>query len=1140
MGKYNVRWKSLIIFLVVVLMLCVALAGCVGSPDDGDDGDGGGQGDGTVINLASEDVDIGLAHLSLSYNHGAELKQNLNIYYQRSLVTRVYHDEEHEDLTVAYQDNVNVGVATITVSAKSGSTQFVGSKSTTFEITKGYALANSVDSLISQLSNPNYETVSVCNNFSIPQGITMTIAEGVTLDLSNFDLTNNGTIINNGTIDWAQWNIFSNNGIFKNNGVLKFSTNGAKMYNAGSIENNNTIDFASNYNAYIYTNSAIGGTVSSTNISSHVKYRVNLADCQVNLDAAEMVYTGQERNMDVVSITKDGQTLSMGGFSKTYSNNVNAGTATLSLEAGEFSNYYYGKTSVNYTILKIKNVRVKTIDAFYNTIDNPNYEQITIEDVSMFDDLCDYQYDFTVAEGKTLVLNEDYLYLRGKITVNGKLVIKEYRGGASYGYYNNNPLTPLNLVIAEGGIVEVAAGKKVSIGNLSGEGKLVNNGYILLNNKYTYWAFAGVTIDNYGNIYEQEIRDIKEGFNIVTKSGAATYVNADTVQAEGAFVTAEAGSTYVVRALLNLEDLYATQGADKVALDGYSTPYIQGSIQKADVWVKDLAGTGYLDQPQADNRPVEYEYDVTYQHANGTDGDSPTNAGLVDVVVTTKPFSTSYYGWVSAQYAISKISITITGDSMSLADAMLTGNYNEYVLTVDSDANGTLLEGDRLVISSGVTLKSSSLRGSGTIVNNGVLINKTTDEMTLDSIVVDTMLNQFVGTFTNNGTVYVNGEQSAVTSGYYLRTHVKNVDEPTRIGDGSYVFNAVYDAEDQLITRYEPAVVLVSNAQTLIQGQDYTLTYADNNMASSLTVKAVAKIDSIATSQYVYGYRKIKFHIEPGVAEVSTVEQLRSVLELKKPLNNTAYSYNYTRADNIYDSSKEYGCFVTVKLMQSLKAEFRTSTTENNTLILTVLKNTTFDLNGYELCFNQYIPSSSSYGARGCKIYNQGVILTTDAWKDATGIDDGKRGWIVRDSYSYVPTKVEGTNLGMIIGTVTTTEGLGVLSAYCDYIDVEADLEGCIISTSTYNDLVVDLHGHNLAMEGIEKLEIDIFNDVTIKSTGSMATIGELYVGTRNAAHKVTLDNIKIDYLNFGSGTISEVKSHILLTGGSYIVKERT
>ena len=104
------------------------------------------------------------------------------------------------EYTVSYSNNINVGEATATVTAKSDSEVISGSASVTFTIRAIDSNVSSYDELKTILQNSNNQLVELNDDLVIPEGETLTIASGVRLNLGDHNLVVNGTLVNNGTI----------------------------------------------------------------------------------------------------------------------------------------------------------------------------------------------------------------------------------------------------------------------------------------------------------------------------------------------------------------------------------------------------------------------------------------------------------------------------------------------------------------------------------------------------------------------------------------------------------------------------------------------------------------------------------------------------------------------------------------------------------------------------------------------------------------------------------------------------------------------------------------------------------------------------------------------------------------------------
>lgn len=74
---------------------------------------------------------------------------------------------ESEDFDVTYENNINAGTATVTVTAKKTSATFSGSATLTFDIKGMYGEANDFETLSEMAGDGNYSTVKLTGEITV-------------------------------------------------------------------------------------------------------------------------------------------------------------------------------------------------------------------------------------------------------------------------------------------------------------------------------------------------------------------------------------------------------------------------------------------------------------------------------------------------------------------------------------------------------------------------------------------------------------------------------------------------------------------------------------------------------------------------------------------------------------------------------------------------------------------------------------------------------------------------------------------------------------------------------------------------------------------------------------------------------------
>ena len=172
---------------------------------------------------------ISIEEASYTYT-GAAIEPEVTVTVDGTVVTAA------GNYTVTYENNTNVGTATITVTAVSGSQILTGSASISFTIVNQVVEASTLEELKGYIADGNYDAIKITESIVIPAGdsvivpadTTLTIESGKTLTISaGAEFVNSGIIANNGTIECEE--AFSK-GNFSNEGTIKATVKNADSY----------------------------------------------------------------------------------------------------------------------------------------------------------------------------------------------------------------------------------------------------------------------------------------------------------------------------------------------------------------------------------------------------------------------------------------------------------------------------------------------------------------------------------------------------------------------------------------------------------------------------------------------------------------------------------------------------------------------------------------------------------------------------------------------------------------------------------------------------------------------------------------------------------------------------------------------
>ncbi|MBO4540188.1 MAG: hypothetical protein J5781_07895, partial [Clostridia bacterium] len=397
-----------------------------------------------------------------TYFNFAELTDNITIKKRlsASIVTLEYTEVEYDgtdkkpsftvdgvapenlskNYTVTYAASPkNVGEYTVSISIpkSNGKYTYGGAVSLTYNIKPGICHLTRSSSFNSSLANANYEKVlleadvDLGNTYGL-SSYTYTIPDGATLDTNGYSLTvTNANLYVEGEL------ILSSPTGERKYSLLLLNTSNLRNYNV--ITNNGVLCFDSpseHYLTDIHSNvtfinngSVYGGAGASSysfkqeNVTSgagNVYVRTPLPEADLDLEYTETSYTGSNLT-PIVSYT--GSVLTPGAFDvfgKTYSNNRNAGAATVTVKPDLLNETYYGSVTLDFTINRA--VKIVTTSLHSSDFTDKNYYEVRLgsSNIILSEDVIvpsDMSFNFSVyylnySTGRLLV--EDGAVLRAE------------------------------------------------------------------------------------------------------------------------------------------------------------------------------------------------------------------------------------------------------------------------------------------------------------------------------------------------------------------------------------------------------------------------------------------------------------------------------------------------------------------------------------------------------------------------------------------------------------------------------------------------------------------------------------------------------------------------------------------------------
>ena len=816
-----------------------------------------------AIDLSGNSIEISFFGNSEFEYKGFEIKPNLRVMDGYDIIEEYYDGVPNENIVVEYENNIEVGTATVTVTpGKSG--KYTGKAVAHFEIVASSAKAEASDfeSLKGYLAGGGYADISVTADITVPEGESLTVSKGVSVDMNGHALINNGIFENNGEINFKEYgegNSFINGGTFKNNGKILFyapSANAVAFVNDGNLENAGEIYLNGNKDGALEAenNRKIinGGTVylntyadffnyggfentGNVRVSGEAKFYTNsdvsgndfnglvrrcpIEEFNIYLSDEAVEYCGSEIR-PAINFEKEGYHVDYGDYDATFENNVNVGTATVKIVATKDSDAFFGETALTFEIKK-GSVTVTDREGFYSAIGNPNYNIIYLNTTDKFGTF--FNEGFTVSEGLSLTIFaecDEGLY--GNVVNNGIITVLNGYGLRVYGSLVNNGEISSRQIVNRGtlennGVISLGAGKSYS-GNMTNAGE--------------------ISVDEGGTFYVGgDTDEIKEFVNdgSVTSQGTV-YVN-HTLTNNGTFKNL--GELYV----FSTGNVNATK-----AVENGGNVYL-GTEKKAAVRI---AG-GISDR-----------YDVTYLQGVTEIDHNPLDAGNYSLKVTFREDSRVFKGSATVEFKVGRAEKSVNTYA-ALVAALDDFNYNKVIW------NSTYIKGDLeiptgyvLVIPKGGSLinKEYAVEVNGSVENNGEYVN---------DITVATLTVNDGGSFVNNGSCYFNDVVPAGVNGdgtVYVREDIAGATVLT-LSETKVIYEG-YNTEtpDYSLTTLDGETVTG-------EGRSYCTNY---NVISTPGDMAKLTVKANETSTEYYGEISAEYTVLPGETTVSTFQELKAAL----------------------------------------------------------------------------------------------------------------------------------------------------------------------------------------------------------------------------------------------------------------------
>ena len=748
----------------------------------------------------------------------------------------------NSDFILQYANNIDVGTASVIITATESNNCFTGSVTLHFAITGATVSVSTIDQLQSMLSDANYTDIAVDGEIVIDNDTIITIPQGKKVTMksasaSNIQSINYGTIINNGTLVLEGKTLtFRNKNLIENNGTI-YLNSGVVVYNTSAIDNNGKINIStsSSSSSKIITNSDIDGIKNLTWLNGYYR-RIDInsnaitAKFDNNQDTISLKYTTQPIIPTVTLYTGGNSKIS--GLRVEYQDNINVGEAKIVVSATEDDYRYYGTRTISFDIYS-PNITINASDTaskMMSYLSDPNYQNIKIYGTRFLNYII-------IQQGRTIELaGTTYI---GKDTVNN----------------TDGVVCNYGTIINSGTMI-------IDTGSIDNNGTVINKGDIFVE---TAGRVIGDNYDNRnGNLYANANLD-----NI-----------ADNVH---------------VRSELTLEELdfdFARPNAELSMVGGnldwkfaYNGRGQNPSVQFANSLVtSSMYSVGRY-------KLVGDQYDIVFASEETKD------IGSYKIMVTCDKDNKYYYGYYEHEYTIEPSIVSLTPavlsvkpDYSTLSTYLSDTGYCKVIIGYDLYSTNDHIYADIETTVTGTWTIKSNCTIHGTITNNGKIIQSCyndPEDKSIMSYVVDV---SSTGQIINNGEIYANISHNDWTNNIsgtiYSRSNLDGV--YCRTTDSAYedsdLSTLVYSA-DNLGNRPD---VIVKVEDQAIDTDNYTITYPRVVYSRFNIISVKANADS----KYVYGTRYIGYYVQPAIIEVTTYDEFVNALN-DIVLVDAEYKCNY-------------------------------------------------------------------------------------------------------------------------------------------------------------------------------------------------------------------------------------------------------
>ena len=799
------------------------------------------------------------------------------------------------DYTVTYSNNINIGTAAITITGRGN---YTGSVTVNFEIGK-VSIASAV---IDGISDMTYTGSALTQSgLSVTLGGTvLTVGEDYTVAYT--DNTDAGTatieVTGTGSYTGTVSTTFTIEQRNFSDGVTLMPISGQEytgsaiepdvivMYQGSALKagTDYTVAYSDNINIGTATVTVTGagnftGTLETEfTIASSL---TDISDYQIEI-TSDATYTGEEVSVTYQIKDAGGNVLNLTygtDYKDGYTNNVNAGTATLTVVGyGEYTGTItktftispYEISSSNATAALSKTVytydgEAKTPSVTSLTITNASGTQTVISDLSDFD--ISYADNTDAGNATVTITAKDGTNYTGSITVEFEIAEADISNAtvtAADQTYTGSALTTDVTVTLDGTVLKEGTDYEVSYASNTNAGTAT----VTITGKGNYSGTADATF----TISAKSIGSATVTAADATYTGSAVTTDV-TVVLDGKTLTA--GDDYTVSYSNNIE---ATDTGSKAVVTVTGTGNYTGSVEATfDIVMQSIADavvTGVEDTTYNRGAIVQDNMVVTLDGVTLTAGTDYTvtyadnvNVGTASITITGAGI---YTGTLSQTFTISAWDVTGEAVIADIDDCAYAGTA--ITPTIKVTVNGKTLTADEdYTVSYSNNIDCGTANAAVTFIGNYTgtaeqtftIIAKDLADCTIGAI--GTLV--YTGSAIEPSITVTNGDVTLTLGVDYTAAYSNNinvtdaavvtitaVDGGNYTGTASATFAIVKEIVDISKTdvaditgitytgeALEPALTITYNGYTLVADQDYEAVYSDNVVPGTATIVITGK-----------------------------------------------------------------------------------------------------------------------------------------------------------------------------------------------------------------------------------------------------------------------------------------------------------